>query len=191
MAGFTDGIGAIAAAKSSDGIRWQALGQVPLYEGTQERNYHEPHVAELPDGRLLGLIRFEKAPNGPEPKALGLQDFSLFQSISSDGGSTWSQAEPLDFHGSPPHLLVHSSGTLIGSYGYRQEPYGERIMLSYDGAASWTYDYILRDDGPDRDLGYPSSIELDDGSILTMYYQKPASKTDKCALLWSRWSLPE
>ena len=64
-------------------------------------------------------------------------------------------------------------------------------ITGYDGAASWTYDYILWDDGPDRDLGYPSSIELDDGSILTMYYQKPASKTDKCALLWSRWSLPE
>ena len=49
---------------------------------------------------------------------------------------------------------------------------------------------ILRDDGPDGDLGYPSSAELDDGSILTVYYQKVAS-ADKCSLLWTRWKLPE
>jgi hypothetical protein len=60
-----------------------------------------------------------------------------------------------------------------------------------DGGASWTYDYVLRDDGPDHDLGYPSSVELGDGSILTVYYQKPASVEDQCGLLWTRWRLPE
>ena len=64
-------------------------------------------------------------------------------------------------------------------------------MISRDGGQSWTYDYILRDDGPDGDLGYPSSVELKDGSIFTLYYQKPAAQQDKCALLWSRWQLPE
>jgi hypothetical protein len=49
---------------------------------------------------------------------------------------------------------------------------------------------ILRDDGPDGDLGYPCSTELGDGSILTVYYQKPARREDKCALLCSRWRLP-
>ena len=53
----------------------------------------------------------------------------------------------------------------------------------------WRYDYILRDDGPHPDLGYPSSVELDDGSILTVYYQRPRSVDDKCALLWSRWRI--
>ena len=74
--------------------------------------------------------------------------------------------------------------------GYRREPYGERAMISRDGGASWEYDYILRDDGPDSDLGYPSSVELADGSILTAYYQKLARVEDKCGFLWTRWDLP-
>jgi hypothetical protein len=49
----------------------------------------------------------------------------------------------------------------------------------------------LRDDGPDADLGYPSSVELGDGSILTVYYQKLAAAREKCSLLWTRWKLPE
>ena len=39
-------------------------------------------------------------------------------------------------------------------------------------------------------LADPSSVELDDGSILTLYYQKPAGVRSKCALLTTRWTLP-
>ena len=34
-------------------------------------------------------------------------------------------------------------------------------------------------------------LELDDGSLLTVYYQKPTHVDEKCSLLWSRWKLPE
>jgi len=193
MAGFLAGQGSIAAMKSADeGRTWEKLGTVPLYPGTVEGSYHEPHVAELPDGKLLGLIRIENTRNSTSPiEDLGLINFSLMQTISEDGGRTWSPAAPLNFHGCPPHLLNHSSGALICSYGFRREPYGERFMVSRDGGNSWDYHYILRDDGPDGDLGYPSTVELGDGSLLTMYYQKPAAVGDKCSLLWSRWELPE
>ena len=76
------------------------------------------------------------------------------------------------------------------SYGYRQEPYGERVAISRDEGASWEHDLVLRDDGPDSDLGYPASVELSDGRVLTVYYQKPNRSEDKCAFLWSRWELP-
>lgn len=58
------------------------------------------------------------------------------------------------------------------------------------GHFGWEYDYILRDDGPDGDLGYPPIVEFADGSILTAYYQKQARVEDKCEFLWSRWDLP-
>ena len=67
---------------------------------------------------------------------------------------------------------------------------GQRAAISYDDGATWQHDFIIRDDGPDGDLGYPASVELPDGSILTVYYQKPEKTTDKCAFLWSRWRLP-
>jgi hypothetical protein len=112
------------------------------------------------------------------------------QTESADGGVTWTRAEPLGFHGSPPHLMLHSSGALVCVYGYRLAPYGQRAMISHDGGKTWAYDYILRDDGPDSDLGYPASVELGDGSILTIYYQKAGSTADKCGVLWTRWELP-
>jgi hypothetical protein len=190
-AGHGRGVGQIRAITSTDGgANWQSLGTVPLYEGTVEGHYHEPHAVELRDGTLLGLIRFQNHGDDPRVEDLGLVSFSLMQTASRDGGRTWARVQPLGFHGSPPHLLLHSSGALVCVYGYRLAPYGQRAMISRDGGKTWARDIVLRDDGPDADLGYPASVELDDGSILTIYYQKAGPSKDKCGLLWTRWTLP-
>jgi hypothetical protein len=189
--GHRQGVGTICAAISVDGGHtWQTRGSVPLFEGTVEEQYHEPHVLELPDGRLLGLIRLQDHGQAPPLENLGLVHFSLVQTESSDGGHTWTPARPLGFHGSPPHLLQHSTGALVCVYGYRLAPFGQRAMISQDGGQTWDTDIVLRDDGPTSDLGYPSSVELDDGSILTVYYQQRASAHENCSLLWTRWRLP-
>jgi sialidase-1 len=47
---------------------------------------------------------------------------------------------------------------------------------------------VLFDDAPDTDLGYPSTVELSDGSLLTVYYQKYAGD-EKCSILQTRWRL--
>ena len=178
----------IQACRSKDGGRtWLELGRVPVADGTSDSNYHEPHVVELPDGRLLGMIRFQFA--GAEDPAKGRYiNFSLFRTESTDGGQTWTQAHQITY-GSPPHLLRHSSGALVCVYGYRQAPFGQRAMVSRDDGKTWTTDLVLRDDGPDGDLGYPASVELPGGDILTIYYQKFAAG-EKCSLLWTRWRLP-
>ncbi len=182
--------GGILALKSDDeGRTWHKLGHVPLYPGTVAQHYHEPHVVALPDGKLIGLIRLQNKENAPPLETLGLVHFSLMQTTSDDGGESWTRAHPLGFHGSPPHLLWHTSGALVAVYGYRHPPYGQRAMLSRDGGITWFYNYILRDDGPDADLGYPSSVELNDGSILTVYYQKRHTSDEPCSLLWTRWKL--
>ena len=165
------------------------LGQIPVYPGTDPANYHEPHVIELPAGRLLGMIRIEDH-SGKELKKSGLPQFSLMQTESADGGRTWTMVKPLGFHGAPPHLQRHSSGVLILTYGYRQLPYGQRVAFSHDDGATWDHDWIIRDDGPNWDLGYPSTVELADGSLFSVYYQVvPGDK--KCSLLWSHWQLPK
>ena len=183
--------GSIGLVRSGDGGRtWTPLSSVPLPDGLDVEYFHEPHVVELGDGRLLGLIRYDPNHHDYGNRQPGQTDFQMCQTISNDGGKTWSRAEVMDFHGSPPHLLRHSSGVLVTTYGYREKPYGVRAMLSHNDGETWRYDYVLRDDGPHPDLGYPSSVELGDGSILTVYYQQPSGVDDKCALLWSRWSLP-
>ncbi len=157
--------------------------------GARVVNNDEPHVLELPDGHLIGMIRFESHGNDDPALTAGNVLFRMYQTDTSDGGRTWSVPRSLGFHGSPPHLMRHSSGVLIFSYGYRQRPYGQRVAFSRDEGATWEHDWIIRDDGPDDDLGYPSTVELADGSLFTVCYQK-ASKDEKCSLLWSRWRLP-
>ena len=74
--------------------------------------------------------------------------------------------------GAPPHLLQHSSGALIAAYSYREEPYGLRAMFSYDGGKTWDKDHIIYKNDASNDLGYPSMVELADGSLLTAFYAR-------------------
>ena len=168
-------VGEVTAFKSADeGASWDKLGTVaPPEEG---RNV-EPHVLELPGGELLGAIRREP-------------DFSIYLTRSRDGGRTWSTPEFL-VKGAPPSLLLHSSGTIVMSYGWRGEDPGQRMAFSRDGGRTWSLDWILRDDGPSSDLGYPSTVELADGSFRTVYYQKVHADDLNCALMTSHWKMPE
>lgn len=137
----------------------------------------EPHAIAV-DGKIIVHIRENVS-------------FAVWQCESEDGGKTWNEAYPLGVeNGSPPHLLRHSNGTLISVYGRRRPPYGQRVMFSRDDGKTWDVDYILRDDAPDSDLGYPATVELKDGSLLTVYYQKE-SKEGPCVIMQSIWQLPK
>ena len=184
--------GRIAACRSTDGGRtWTELGTVPPFEGTRRTNYLEPYAVELPDGKLVGMIRFQTREDDvlADDPAPGLIRFSLFQTESIDGGATWTPAQPTGIYGSPPHLIRHSTGALVCVYGYRRKPFGQRVRVSRDSGNTWPQELILRDDGPDWDLGYPASVEMPDASIFTIYYQKSAAG-EQCSLLWSRWKVP-
>lgn len=170
--------GIVSCAESRDGLHWDVLGEVPLPENVTNGQFHEPHVIELNDGALLCLIRYHY-PNG----GLG-----IYKSVSRDGGRTWSTPEDMDIHGSPPHLLRHSSGAIVLTYGWRHAPYGQRARISRDDGATWSDEIILRDDGPDGDLGYPCSVELPGGDILTVYYQKRPGES-LCSILWTQWHI--
>ena len=69
----------------------------------------------------------------------------------------------------------------LPDYGYRREPYGIRASFSYDQGRTWdiAHEVVLRTDGGGRDLGYPSSVELPDGSILSAYYFHTESDTTR------------
>ncbi|MBQ7799249.1 MAG: exo-alpha-sialidase [Oscillospiraceae bacterium] len=139
----------------------QKLGEIEsITENGEGKMSCEPYAVELKDGTIICHIRVE-------------YKFTTYQSISKDGGKTWSKPIKLlaDFGGAPCHILEHSSGALISTYGYRSEPFSIKAMFSLDGGESWDTDNVIATkDSFDWDLGYPSSVELPDGSLLTVFY---------------------
>jgi len=171
----------VASYKSvNDGLTWEKLCVLDTPEGYTLDNFHEPHVVEMPNGRLLGAIRAQGAPC--------YHGFTFFMCYSDDKGKSWTTPKSMDISGSPPHLMVHSSGAVICVFGRREVPFGERAIVSRDNGETWSDEYVLCDNGPDGDLGYPCSVELSDGSIFTVYYQKYAAG-EKCSLMYTKWWL--
>ncbi len=176
--------GVIALYISTDeGHTWNRKSYVKIPEGLSPDNFHEPHIVQLNSGRLLGAIRFQTTRIQE-----GRNSFSVYTCYSDDFGKSWSIPAYAGVNGSPPHLLVHSSGTVIMTVGRREKPFGQRALLSYDNGYTWEDEYVLRNDASDGDLGYPSTAELKDNSLITVYYQK-CNGDKKTSILYTKWSL--
>ncbi len=148
---------------------------------------NEPHLIELPDGRLICHIRGENSElfdGGKEHL------FTTFQSISEDGGKTWTQPEMLldKTGGAPPHLFMTSKGVLLCTYGRRKKPYGIMAMFSTDGGKTWEKDVRLYENPFSDDLGYPTTVELPDGTLITVFYAKNA-KNGPCEIIQQKWKI--
>ncbi len=179
--------GAVAVCESLDGGKtWTVKAEVPLPEGLQGSNMREPHILQLPNGALLGAIRAQ----GREVEAATGESFTIYLTRSTDGGNTWTVPEPTGFCGSPPHLLLHSSGAVILSYGRRKLPYRECARISHDGGVTWSEELVLNDQSPHEDMGYPCTAELPDGSLITVYYQMVPGD-DHPSVLYTKWELPK
>ena len=170
--------GACLYRSRDGGYTWTLESKVKNAAWLSEKQWlDEPHVLELPNGNLLAAFRIE----GEKPFTVGL-------CLSEDGGKTWGEVYPTGISGSPPHLMMHSSGALICSFGRREAPCGERAIVSYDLGRTWDAEYVLctAKNEKDGDLGYPSTVELSDGSLLTAYYQKYEDDA-KCSILYTKW----
>lgn len=173
--------GHIYAFESRDnGATWQKLCEVALPDGFGPDVIHEPHAVELPDGAILGGLRISSS---SIPQRNGI--FTIF---STNGGRSFSEPELLDLCGTPPHFLLHSSGAVVLTYGRRAAPCGERARVSRDGGKTWGEEIVISPEASDWDLGYPSSVELSDGAILTVYYQKYPGDSYN-SILYTKWSL--
>jgi len=171
-------------ASHDGGYTWEYTGTVPVGDDIVVENMHEPHMIELPSGRLLGAIRIHERKTAP--------DQTIYTTYSDDRGKTWSKPVCIGVDGLPPHLMVHSSGAVICSYGRRrsENDRGERACVSYDGGETWAEDYVLKTDFRYGDHGYPASVELSDGSILTVYYMAWGDDP-YTSVLYTKWRLGE
>jgi len=150
--------GDVLAAESRDqGRTWSVIGRANMYP---------EYVGDAPGGcsYLTEPHVVEVSPG----KLLAMARYEeiprekektrsvLWQFTSDDGGHTWTEPRPTEIKGTP--------------------------------RKSWDYDneIVLCDDAPSGDLGYPASVELDDGTILTVYYQQERAGEKTCLMttLW-------
>ncbi len=174
------GQGRVGVCESrDDGRNWRWLAAIPARPGDEARHYHELHMVETASGKLLAHIRNHNEANRNE----------TLQSESTDGGSTWSVPRAIGVWGLPSHLLRLRDGRLVMSYGYRRTPFGNQARISKDDGLEWSAPITISDDGSNGDLGYPSTVELSSGELLTVWYEKPPQEA-RAVLRQQRWRVP-
>src|SRR5262245_8953362 len=164
---------------SDDGQSWKWLAELPTRAGDDRKEYHELHAVETAKGTIILHLRNHNKAN----------DRETLQSESSDGGKSWSEPHPIGVWGLPSHLLRLRDGRLLMSYGHRRKPFGVQVRLSEDHGKSWSEALSISADGIGGDLGYPSTVELKNGSLLTVWYESMREPRGRAVLRQARWRL--
>lgn len=168
------------------GATWNSIATIEKNPATWKSRYaflSEQHAAQAADGRIIALSRYaDKA------------DIEMRQMESADGGRTWTEPHKTGMRGYPAHLLRLNNGWLLATYGRRIAPMGQRACISKDNGRTWLVDQeiVLSNAVPQGGghLGYPSSAQLPDGTIWTVYYQIPEGvEGEYPALMATHWQL--
>jgi len=137
--------------------------------------YNETSYALLPGGRLLAAARSESG--------------HVAVLHSDDLGRSWSAPVQVTRDGEhPADLTVLRSGRVLLTFGRRIRPMGCGLLLSDDGGQTWNTDreVLLAGDGIEHgDLGYPSTVQLADGHLVTVLYY--ASGSEMSAHFLNAW----
>ena len=167
-------IGSHFYVSEDDGRTWSWRGII------RRGDSNETAPVVLPDGTLLAAVRTAK-------------DAHLELCESNDNGATWSDKGPITLGGQiPGHLLVLQDSRLLLTFGIRNT--GQRgigVRLSGDNGASWSAPRRIVDLEGGGDMGYPASVQSEDGTVITAYYCKHLPQHLRYHMGVARWSLPE
>ena len=170
--------GVYALRTTDGGAHFEVLGRVPIPAGVTATQVSEPFALELPDRTVIAFLRLDVEGH-----------MSLAKTFSQDGGKTWLEPEQTGICGGPAHLLLTTAGDLLLTYGRREAPFGECVRISTDGGKTFSEEKFVSH-GVSRDLGYPSTVELPDGSFYTVFYQQLAGDSFT-SLVSCRWNKSE
>ena len=149
--------------KSTDnGATWNYLSTIADDPGAKLGHFDEPALLRLRSGALLAAMRNNTG--------------YVWLAKSTDDGLTWTKPRASPMVGHPADLVQLADGRVLCTYGMR-EPYhgtpgGIRASISSDEGESWNLDndIQIRSDLLNWDIGYPESLQLPDGKVLTVYY---------------------
>lgn len=178
----------IIPAYFGNALNWQSMAKTPktrvvLYESADggktwtpnevkaeinEKTWlQEPALLKVTDKRWIIQARTGV---GSSPGNKG----DLVQSVSEDGGKTWSAYKSLGFVAHAPELLKLENGVIVSSFrwldwGTSVNREAVSMVYSLDGGETWS-DLIEILDCGKAECGYPGMVELPDNKILIVYY---------------------
>ncbi len=150
----------------------------------------------LADGDLIACARthWDGQPNHE-------QRLELFR--STDRGATWQRERPVTTPNEhPAHLLHLADGRILLTYGDRNGgknwpagspgsatfPHGIEVRHSGDGGRTWSPPERIA--GFDGDGGYPATVELADGRLLTAFYAHRTAVHEGYHMATVTWRIP-
>jgi hypothetical protein len=141
---------------SDGGASWSAP---QLLAADPKKEYEEPAALITATGRILLALRENVSRR-------------LHVLWSDDGGRSWSTPLNTGIEEYPAQLFQLPDGRIGCLGGRRQPPYGIGLIVSPDNGETWRTDrpIIIRDDLPNKNLGYPTGILDRHGGMTVIYY---------------------
>ena len=140
--------------RSTDG------GRIWTRHGTIGNGFNETGLLQLQGGDLLAAMR------SAGDRA------NVWVARTADGGRTWGKPEEVTGALAHPADLVRLlDGRVLMTCGVRAGPFGVRGLVGDAGGHfNWAERFTLVNDSTTADTGYPSSVVLTEGRVLTFYY---------------------
>jgi hypothetical protein len=139
-----------------------------LAESSDQISFEEPLVHRQADGSLAGYYR-TTTPG------------YMFTNVSRDNGETWSKVVQTKVWGHPYAALTLQDNDILLAYGYRRDPMGIRLSWLKNGDVK-SFDalneMVIRDDGLDDDIGYPTLCLTSRNTIVLAYYFRSREDED-------------
>lgn len=169
-----------------DGLTWRnpvIIGESGVFNNPSAGNYNETAILFTGRKTLIAAAR------------TFTRQARLDLLASDDRGRTWQIHESRAGSGltgpseHPGHLLQLRDGRILLTYGIRHDAHGIGARVSGDGGLTWGEPFTVIAYGG-NDGGYPSSVELDDGVILTAYYSDANRLHSRYHMGVVRWKIP-
>jgi len=169
--------GRVAYARTDDGaLNWELVS----YVGPEPAGFDiMPSSLRLSPTELITTIRtrnhvYDYSLGHLDPTVTDIRD-PITAYISDNNGESWEQLrDPVactGYGGSPSALVKLDDGRLALGYIYRSA-HGSRVNVKFssDNGRTWGCEIMLREDGANRDTGYPVMVQRTDGKLIMIYY---------------------
>lgn len=169
---------AVLMRSRNAGATWKVHGVIHAEEA------NETDVLHLGEGVWMAAARNVEASDGRKTHSVDLHQ-------STNDGADWRPVKRLtgpDCH--PGHLLRLGDGRMLLTCGDRRDSRNSGILCRLtDDQGVWQPEKLLVTGIPTRDSGYPATVQLTDGSLVTAYYAAAGPKDPGYRLEVVDWEL--